>query len=98
MMKIPQESCCRCHFLSPSKERIIHSYPDKVHNYGYGSVQFRIQTVTDKTGSCRSVLVPTLCIIHFLLTGAASSSLPLHLTSTTANTTKCGEEHPSRCF
>src|SRR5438105_3833965 len=69
MMKIPQESCCRCHFLSPSKERIIHSYPDKVHNYGYGSVQFRIQTVTDKTGSCRSVLVP---ILHFRMESTES--------------------------
>ena len=32
MMKIPQESHCRCHFLSPSKEQIIHGYLDKVHN------------------------------------------------------------------
>jgi len=44
MMKIPQETHCRCHFLSPSKERIIHGYPDKAHNYGYGSVRLQIQT------------------------------------------------------
>ena len=44
-MQETQRSHCKCHFLCPLKERIIHGYPDKAHNYGYGSVRIRIATV-----------------------------------------------------
>jgi len=45
-MQETQGSHCKCHFLCPLKERIIRGYPDKAHNYGYGSVRIRIATVT----------------------------------------------------
>ena len=61
LMQRPQENHCKCHFLRPQKVRIIRGHPDKVHNYGYGSVRIRIATVV-LTGLCRSVLVPNLCV------------------------------------
>ena len=45
-MQETQGSHCKCHFLCPLKEWIIRGYPDKAHNYGYGSVRIRIATVT----------------------------------------------------
>ena len=44
-MQETQGSHCKCHFLCPLKERIIRGYPDKAHNYGYGSVRIQIATV-----------------------------------------------------
>ena len=45
LMQETQGSHCKCHFLCPLKEWIICGYPDKAHNYGYGSVRIRIATV-----------------------------------------------------
>jgi len=45
-MQETQGSHCKCHFLCPLKERIIRSYPDKAHNYSYGSVRIQIAMVT----------------------------------------------------
>jgi len=45
LMQETQESHCKCHFLCPLKEQIIRGYPDKAHNYGYGSVRIWIAMV-----------------------------------------------------
>jgi len=59
-MQRPQENGCQCHFLHPQKVWIIHGHPDKVHNYGYGSVQIWIAMVMGINQIKPSMLVPSV--------------------------------------